>query len=142
MIAAVRPGTVQLDAEDAEYLARALALLPNLMAESRRQPAPRLLAAIAEFSKTSAAAVEAARNASPNGREQPSCAAAQCDSAQAEPYATVSTGEAARILGITSSAVRQLAQRGAIRARRPAGRWLLDAAAVVARAERHAARRG
>lgn len=137
MIAVARPGTVLLDADDADYLARALAMLPPLLTETRRTPAPRLLAVIAAFTKTSAAAVDSARNAIRTDSGGPGCASTPPDPGEPEPYAsTVDTATAARILGISPSAVRQLAQRGRLPARRPAGRWLYDAAAVVARAER------
>ena len=138
----VPTGTVQLDASDAAYLASALGMLPDLLARTSRQPTPKLLAAIATFTKTTAAAVEAARNVSRTDSATATCAAAQPDPVDAGPHAhaTVTTAAAARILGTSPSAVRQLAQRGRLPARRPAGRWLYDAAAVVAYAEQRPAR--
>jgi len=136
----VPTGTVQLDASDAAYLASALGMLPDLLARTSRQPTPKLLAAIATFTKTTAAAVEAARNVSRTDSTTATCAAGPPDPVDAGPHATVTTAAAARILGTSPSAVRQLAQRGRLPARRPAGRWLYDAAAVVAYAEQRPAR--
>lgn len=57
-------------------------------------------------------------------------------------YDLVDSREAARLLGITASGVRDLVYRGQLPGHRAGGRWLLPAAPVIERAERRAARRG
>jgi excisionase family DNA binding protein len=57
-------------------------------------------------------------------------------------YDLVDTREAAALLGISESGVRDLVRRGKLPGHRAAGRWLLPSASVVERAERKAARQG
>jgi excisionase family DNA binding protein len=57
-------------------------------------------------------------------------------------YDLVDTREAAALLGISESGVRDLIRRGKLPGHRAAGRWLVPAASVVERAERKAARQG
>lgn len=140
MIAAVDPH-VRIDVDDAVYLARALDMLPRLLTDARRQPTPKLLAAIEKFRRATAVAGGLAGNASGNARTGPGCAADPADSGHDDPCDTVNTGTAAAILGVSPNGVRDLARRGKLPARRSGSRWVYPAAAVVARAENQAAQR-
>jgi excisionase family DNA binding protein len=130
---------VLLDADDADYIARALQLLERLLRENRSQPTPRLQSTTTQLARSAAAGSAAGIN----GRNRGGCGASSDDTAHHLDYALLSTAEAARLLACGERNVRDLAARGAIPARRTGdrGRWLVDAAAVVARAERKAARR-
>lgn len=136
---------VLLTGEEAAYVVRALELLVKVLPASGSSATPRLLAVAAELARrTQAAACDSVAPAARNAPSGGGCAPSPPNRPDDQPHgqATIGTGDAARILGITGSAVRQLAARGALPgSRRPAGRWIHDAAAVVARAERQAARR-
>lgn len=132
-----RVAGVLLTADDADYIARALELLERLLRENRSTPTPRLHSVTAKLRRTTDALGVSGRN----GSATASVRASQCDSGDDADYGTITAAEAAHILGVTPNAVRDLARRQRIRARRPKGRWLLDAQAVVARAERQATRR-
>ena len=122
---------VLLDADAADYTLRALRLLVGTL------PKPKLLAFITELERKTQA---------------PPCGSVTVDgavhgstsrSAQDEHHAVIGTAAAARILGVSSSAVRQLAARGTLLgSERPAGRWVHDPAAVIALAESRATQRG
>ncbi|MCV7076984.1 helix-turn-helix domain-containing protein [Mycobacterium szulgai] len=129
---------VLMDAGDADYIARALQLLAQLLRQNRSQPTPRLESVTAQLARSAAAG----STASQNGRNRGGCGASGDDTTHHLDYALLTTGEAARLLACGERNVRDLATRGAIPARRTGdrGRWLVDAAAVVARAERKSAR--
>ena len=88
-------------------------------------------------SRADAAADVAAHIADGNARS----IARQPDSPDYRPYDLLDTAEAAAICGVTGGGVRDLARRGRLPAHRAGGRWLFPAVAVVAYAERRAARR-
>lgn len=137
---------VLLDPGDAEFVIRALELLAKALPASGSTAAPRLLAVTADLRrKTKAIAGDSVAVGSPNTRSAGGCAPGGADrphdSDHDDATATIGTAAAARILGVTPSAVRQLAARGTLGSARPAGRWLHSTAAVVARAELKAARR-
>lgn len=127
---------VLLDTEEAGYVARALDLLAQLLAGQRSQPTPKLASVTAKLHK-------AAENASASGRTgsiSGSLRATQHDSDNDADYATVGTGEAARILGCTPGNVRDLARRGRLTVTHTGTRWRFDAQAVIALAERRASK--
>lgn len=136
---------VLLDPGDAEYVAKALELLVKVLPAAGSTATPRLLAVTADLRrKTKAAAAGSVAVGPPNATEAGTCAPGRPDrphDSHHDAPATIGTAAAARILGVTPSAVRQLAARGTLGSARPAGRWLHSTAAVVARAELKAARR-
>ena len=67
--------------------------------------------------------------------------AAQPGSPEYAPYDVLTSTEVAAIVGVSPNGVRDLARRGRLPAHRVGGRWLFPAVAVVAYAERRAARR-
>ncbi|WP_235849654.1 helix-turn-helix domain-containing protein [Mycolicibacterium doricum] len=129
---------VLLDAEEADYVARALDLLARLLAGQRSHPAARLAAVTAKLRKSTDKTGDSTQSVSESAREF----AAQRDSMHDPAYATMGTGDAARILGITPNGARDLARRRRIPARRTGTRWLFDAAAVIVEAERRASKQG
>lgn len=123
---------IVLDVVDAQYLVEALdALLVD------RRPSARLVQFISQLRKSVAKSGVSGQNAGVDAR----LVGVQEDSAHYALYDVVDTCEAAAILGITANGVRDLARRKALPAHRAGGRWLFPAAAVVARAERQAARK-
>ena len=133
-----RVSGVLLDAEEADYVARALDLLANLLAGQRSHPTPRLAAVTAKLRKTTENTHVSAQSVGETARQF----AAQRDPVNDPAHATLGTGDAARILGITPNAARDLARRRRIPARHTGTRWRFDAAAVVVEAERRAAKQG
>ncbi|WP_368834152.1 helix-turn-helix domain-containing protein [Mycobacterium intracellulare] len=131
MIAGLR-GHVLLDEADAVYVTRALELLERLLRENRATPTRKLQSVVANLRKTTANIGGCAPNASPDANYF----APQADCVDDAGYASIGTGEAARILGVTPNAVRDAARRGRIRATRPRGRWIYPAAAIEQLAER------
>ena len=130
-------GHVLLEPSEADYLARALVLLQQLLVENRSQPTPRLQQVTAQLARCAEHGSAAGSNGSDNCRTR----ASDTDGGEYRDYATVTAAEAARILECGERNVRDLARRGRIPARRSGGVWLLDAGAVEARAQRQAARR-
>ena len=124
-----RVSGVLLDLDEARYVAAALEHLCKVLRDNGRQPRPRLESLHTKLRKTSAATGVSAVNVS-------ACGASGEDSGEDAGYATVTTAEAARIIGVSASGVRDMARRGRIRAHRPRGRWLDDSAAVELLAER------
>ncbi|KUH89803.1 helix-turn-helix domain-containing protein [Mycobacterium sp. IS-1556] len=124
---------VFLDAEDADYVVRALELLART-----GRPSARLEHVTARLRKTVAALTVQNRN----GSETASLVGTAANSRNPARYDLVTTGEAARILGITPNGVRYLARQGRLPAHHTGTRWLYPALAVVERAERQAAKRG
>lgn len=123
---------VVLDADDADYLVRALDLLVQMLADQHSTPAPRLATAIDQLRKASRKCGVAARNATAAESSQ----ADQTKTGQGDPHATVTTVEAAQILGISPSGVRALARRGSFGSQRVGSRWRHDLARVEHRAAR------
>jgi excisionase family DNA binding protein len=108
--------------------ARLLLDLMNQVVRIGAQPSPRATDLIRRLRK--ACVDESARVLNPNA------------AAQHARYDLVDTREAAALLGISESGVRDLIRRGKLAGHRAAGRWLLPSASVVERAERKAARQG
>ena len=132
-----RVAGVLLDADEAAYVARALDLLAQLLAGQRSQPSARLAAVTTKLRKASEPAGACGRSDRTTAR----FFAPQRDSVDDPTHAVMGTGDAARLLGITPNAVRDLARRNRLPAHHTGTRWVFDAAAVVGRAERKAARR-
>lgn len=143
---------VYLDHADAEYVAQALEEFARVLAEQRSQPTARLRMVTTRLRKSVAkSGVSVSDNASeswsnlgnsgPNARNYASSIAGQSDSVHDSGHANVTTGEAARILGISANGVRDLARRGRLPAERSGGRWVYPTNAVVLRADAIAARR-
>ncbi len=125
----IRVSGVLLDLDEARYLAGALEHLCKVLRDNGQQTRPRLESLHTKLRKTSVPAGVSAVNVS-------ACGASGEDSVDDAEYATVTTAEAARIIGVSASGVRDMARRGRIRAQRPRGRWLYDSAAVELLAER------
>jgi hypothetical protein len=136
---------VLLDPGEAQYLARALVLLEKLLADNHSQPTARLRAVTMKLRKTTetfGATPESTGSTARNGRAVSPYGDDFRDDDGRVHNATIGTNEAARILGVTPNAVRDLARRHRLpRAERPDGRWLLDPRVVVALAEQRAARK-
>ncbi|WP_048631165.1 helix-turn-helix domain-containing protein [Mycolicibacterium aurum] len=144
---------VFITTDDAAYIASALDLVGRLLAEQRdehghptpSQPSPRLAATTAKLHRTVASlAVRDSAGDHAQGSEPPdqttSVRAPQRDSVDAGPH-VIGTGEAARRLGITPNAVRDLARRGRLAVTHTGTRWRFDARAVHALAEQRASER-
>jgi excisionase family DNA binding protein len=135
---------VLLDVDDAAYIAGALEAFARWLAENRSRPTPRLLAVTAQLRKTTQNCAATPQNGRLNGTDghpaSPHGPDFRDDDGNVH-YAVVTTGQAARILGVTPNAVRALARRGRLPADRSGGRYLLPARAVVARAEQRAERK-
>lgn len=110
----------------------------NKFAGQRSHPAARLAVVTAKLRKTTETAGDSTQSVSETARQF----AAQRDSLDDPAHATLGTGDAARILGITPNAARDLARRRRIPARHTGTRWLFDAAAVIVEAEWRAAKQG
>lgn len=129
----VRHG-VLLDPGELSFVAGVLdELCRRISAEPGRKPAAKLQQFASQIRKCSAGGTNATDRVTNVGALQ--------DSPHAGPYDLLDAAEAGRILGISPAGVRAAARRGRLPAHRPGGRWLFPAAAVVARAERKAARR-
>lgn len=124
---------VLLSPDEARY---AVAAFDALLGDGRRAT-PRLAAFIDKLRKSGAPRQVSGALSGADAR----VVAPELDSLHATVYDLVDSSEAARILGITNSGVRDLCRRGALPGRRAGGRWVIPVAAVVARAERQAARR-
>lgn len=136
-------GHVLLDPGEVEYLARALQTFAKWLRENRSEPTPRLESVTAQLTRCAQSA-ESGSAATSNGSKELPQGASDADARHPKGYAiaTVTVAEAARLLGTGERNVRDLAARGRIPARRSGGVWLVDAAAVEARAAAKAARRG
>lgn len=147
---------VFITADDAAYIANALDELVRLMAERRdehgnrtpAQPSERLAATMARLHRTVASLavrdpatdhVDHAQGSEPPDQTA-SVRAPQRDSVDAGPH-VIGTGDAARRLGITPNAVRDLARRGRLAVTHTGTRWRFDARAVHALAEQRASER-
>lgn len=117
---------VLLSPADAGYLAEALDLFETLARQFGSRPTPQLLAL--------RSALAAAAGASRSAAAASDFRAAGVGGASSERASYIDTNEAGRILGCTPGNARDLARRGTIPGIRAGGRWLLDAAAVHARA--------
>ncbi|WP_024448086.1 helix-turn-helix domain-containing protein [Mycolicibacterium iranicum] len=150
----VPPGAVILDATEADYVVRALEEFARLLAERRDlrgNPAPsrpkeRLLELTLKLRRAvdSPAALVVTDKAADHRRmdQPPEGTASLRRGVRASQRAPVhggrhdiGTGEAARRLGVTPNAVRDLARRQRIPATRTGTRWRFDAAAVDAYAD-------
>ncbi len=127
-----RVSGILLEPTDAQYLVDALDALLR-----ERRPSAQLAAFIDRLRKTVAKLAVQAPETGVHAREL----GGQQTSAHTAAYDLVDTSEAAAILDITPNGVRDLVYRDRLPAHRAGGRLLLPAAAVVARAERRAARK-
>lgn len=149
----VPPGALILDGAEVDYVARALEHLAQLMAERRdaggnptpSQPSARLVAFTAKLRRAADSLPPGERVAD---HAQGVESSAQPADVRAPQRVSVHggrheyrTGDAARILGLSASGVRDLARRGRLPARHTGTRWVYPADAVDAEAERRAARR-
>jgi excisionase family DNA binding protein len=147
------PGAVILEPAEVEYLARPLESFAQLMAVRRdhngnlapSRPSPRLAAITDKFRRTVDSL--AVRDSAADHRQQAESSAGSAsvraperDSGHAGPH-DIGTGDAARRLGITPNAVRDLARRGRVPVTHTGTRWRYDAAAVDALAEQRASQR-
>lgn len=121
---------VLLDAQDVDYVVRALELLHGLLPHTGRKP-NRKLQAITERLRKAGAKLAFPADDTGVGARIPGAEAHSAHDA----WHVLDTTAAARILGITPNGARDLARRGTLPARQAGGRWLFDAAAVVQRAE-------
>lgn len=147
---------VFLDRADAAYLANALDAFAQLLAERRdargnptpSQPSPRLVATMARLHRAvDSLAVRdvAAEHADHAEGSEPPVETASVRAVQRLPMDAgphdIGTGDAARRLGITPNAVRDLARRGRLDGTRTGTRWRIDAHTVDAYADRRASQR-
>jgi excisionase family DNA binding protein len=140
------PGAVLLDPAEAADVVRALDLLADVLGKLRDErgnrtpsaPSPRLVAITDKLRKASRTADDSPPSDSGNVR----VFAPQHIPVDSRGHAAVmGTGAAARTLGVTPGAVRDLARRGRIPAAYTGTRWQFDAAAVVHLAEYRAQKR-
>jgi excisionase family DNA binding protein len=124
---------VLLSPEDARFAVEAFAALLR-----DRRPSAQLADFVERLrNRTDAAAGVSGRGAGEHARN----VALQSDSQHRAPYDVLDSAEVAAIVGISPNGVRDLARRGRLPARRAGRRWLFPAPAVIAYAERRAARR-
>lgn len=123
-----RVSGILVSPDDAAYLAGALDHLCKVIRDNGQQPRPRLESLHTKLRKTSVVTGVSASTVS-------ACCASAEDSGDDAEYGTVTTAEAARIIGRTPGNVRDLARRSRIRAQHPRGRWMFDAADVERYAE-------
>lgn len=129
-----RVSGVLLDAGDTVYVVRALELLAKVLPAVNSTPSARLLALTSELRRKSQAA--SCDSLAPHRSYAPPTGEPCSD----EPHALIGTTAAAAILGVSPSAVRQLAARGRLLAsRRTGGLWLHSSTEIIARAEQLAA---
>ena len=137
------PGAVLLDPIEAADVVRALDLLADVLGRLRDEhgnrtpsaPSPRLTAIADRLRKASKIADESPRSV----RETARIFAPQRVPVDDRSHvAVMGTGAAARTLGLTPGAVRDLARRGRIPATHTGTRWVFDAAAIVFLAEHRA----
>lgn len=131
-------GVVVLDVEDAAFLAEALRHDFAALQGCGIRPSPRVSLLQTTLAKSVADASESTQNTGADAR----CVGAQHDSGDTALYDLVDTQGAARILGCSQSNVRDLGRRGQLPRHRAGRGWVYPAAAVIARAERRAAKRG
>lgn len=132
MIAAVNG--VLLTPEDAEFIVGALDEFARVLAERSAKPTPKLAHTLAQLRK----ATQKCGGPRANATAAASSRADQADPINDYGHATVSTTEAARILGIGANAVRAMAQRNPrkLGSRRVGSRWQHDLVRVEHRAGR------
>jgi hypothetical protein len=125
---------VLLTPEDAEYLLAALDEFARLLSEKHARPSPKFKLIVDQLRKTTRKC--SANNG--NATSGPSSRADEAESIDDGGHATVSTPQAAEILGVAPSAVRAMAHRnpGKLGSRRVGGRWRHDLALVELRAAR------
>lgn len=132
----LRASGVLLDGDDVAYV---LAALDKLL-QGRRASA-QLADFIARLRKAAKSVVPQPDSDVSTG-ESARLLGVQTDSRHTALYDLLGSAEVAKVLGCTSGNVRDLRARGRLPAHKAGGRWLYPAAAVIARAERQAARRG
>ncbi|WP_167373992.1 helix-turn-helix domain-containing protein [Mycobacterium paraffinicum] len=120
-----------LDVSEAAVLAAAI---EDLCRRTGRQPSGRLGLIVAKLRKVVA-------NTDGSTTKTVRLFGVQGDSDQHCAYDLVTSGEAARILGISAHGVRDLRRRGVLAGHHTGTRWLYPLRIVEARAERRAAKR-
>lgn len=134
------PAGVSLNANEVEVLIGALRrLAPRLVGTETL-----LLHQLRRFAPpTGAPAVPAASSPTSGNPKNPSTNASrsarnrllQSDSAHDQPRGTLTSQQAAAVLGITANGVRDLRRRGVLHAELVSRRWLFDATEIRARAK-------
>lgn len=144
---------VVLEPAEVDYIARGLELLGQLMAERRdahgnpspSQPTPKLAMLTTKLRRAVGSLAVPQDGAEHAQQAEPPEQSASVRALQRDPLHggrhDIGTGEAARYLGITPNAVRDLARRGRIQARHTGTRWVFPADAVAAQAQRRQAGR-
>lgn len=121
---------VMVGPDDVDFLVRALEMLGELLTIRGAAPTQKLTAITDELR----AGVNTGVTRSKAGADA-RFVDAESYSAHTPWHAFLDTKRAADILGITPNGVRDLARRGSLPARRAGRQWLLDAAAVIRKAE-------
>lgn len=116
---------VLLTPDEAEFIVGGFDEFTRMLAERRSQPSPRLARTVEQLRRATRKCGGPNANDTQNATNGRSSQADEADTAQDVGYATVTTAEAARILGVVPTAVRAQAQRdpskfGSVRIR---GRW-------------------
>lgn len=122
---------VLLEVSEAEVL---IASIEDLCRRSGRQPSGRLALIVAKLRKVVA-------NTDGLTPKSVSLLGNQSVSSSHCAYDLVTSGEAARIMGISAHGVRDLRRRGVLTGHYTGTRWLYPLRVIEARAERQAARR-
>lgn len=138
MISAVRG--VLLTPDEAEFIIGGFEEFERLLAGQRSQPSPKLARTVDQLRRATRKCGGPYANDTQSATNRGSSQADETNTAQDVGYATVTTAEAARILGVVPTAVRAQAQRdpgkfGSVRIR---GRWHHNRERV----EHHAIRKG
>lgn len=127
-----RVSGVLVTPDDAATLVDALTVFEKVLGERNSRPSAKLVDLKRRLSRATS---DAARKRTVTGV---SIEGEQPDSNSEFGYEAIDTIAAAKVLGITSGGVRDLARRGKLPAVQAGGRWLLDARAVARRAEHRA----
>lgn len=125
-----RVSGVMVGPDDVDFLVRALEMLGELLTIRGAAPTQKLTEITAELR----AGVNTGATRPKTGADA-SFVDTEPDSAHTPWHAILDTKRAAVILGITPNGVRDLARRGSLPARRAGRQWMLDAAAVIRKAE-------
>lgn len=123
---------VFVTADDAVLLADTLDAACRTMRPSAR---------VADLARRLRRTVDAATETHPGANETANGRDTTPDPGDIRAHDLLSAGDAARVIGCTTSNVRWLRQRGHLPAHRAGGRWLYPAAAVIRYTEQRASKR-